>query len=98
VCCFLGCLEWCFFGCLEWWAFGLVLPVFGLVPDDAFAGAELVPGVAEPLPGEKVVGVGDGEDPEQAATEAEPRMARVVAQPATASLAFSMVTLAVRIF
>lgn len=96
--CFLGCLEWCFFGCLEWCAFGLVLPGFGLVLDDDFAGAVLPPGVAEPLPGEKVVGVGEGEDPEQAATEAEPRMARVVAQPATASLAFSMVTLAGRIF
>lgn len=75
-----------------------MLPVFGLELGDVFAGAELSPGVAEPLPGEKVVGVGEGEDPEQAATEAEPSMARVVAQPATASLAFSMVTLAVRIF
>jgi hypothetical protein len=56
-------------------------------------------GVAEPLTaGENGVGSGDGEDPEQAETDAEASMAKV-AQPTAVNLVLSPVpTMVVRIF
>jgi hypothetical protein len=85
------CPEWPVLGCGLLLLLGCGLLVPGLFPAGDFA-------EAEPLPGEKVVGEGDGEDPAHPATEAEPRMAKV-AQLATASLAFSMArTLTVPIF
>lgn len=49
----------------------------GFVVAEPLALAKPLP-LAEPLgPGEKVVGVDDGEDPEQPATEAEARTASV---------------------
>ncbi len=70
----------------EDWAFGLAL-VVGVVPPVARVGRPV--GVAEPVPpGENVAGVAEGEDPEQAETDAEANMV-TVAQPATVNLALS---------
>jgi hypothetical protein len=91
--------EWCAFGlrdvCLgfglglllrgcELLVPGLGLPLPGELPDEAEA-------EAEPLdPGERFVGVADGVDPLQPATDAEARMARA-AKPAAAAPRLSLI-------